>query len=70
VNLPSVGGTPHGGLGGEGAQSICAASLLRRVQALAARMPHLGVGPDLARLGIADLIGVYRFLKRESGSGE
>jgi hypothetical protein len=39
-------------------------ALLERAQALAARLPWLGVGPDLATLCLADLWGVYRFLQR------
>lgn len=38
--------------------------LLDRTQELAARLSHLGVGPDLATLSLADLWGVYRFLCR------
>lgn len=38
--------------------------LLERALALSARLPHLGVGPDLAALPLADLWGVYRFLCR------
>jgi len=36
--------------------------LMERALALAARFPHLGIGPDLAALPLADLWGVYRFL--------
>lgn len=39
-------------------------ALHERAQALAARFPWLGLGPDLAALGLADLWGVYRFLRR------
>ncbi|HRD95853.1 MAG TPA: hypothetical protein PLA97_05560 [Rubrivivax sp.] len=39
-------------------------ALLQRAQALAARLPGLGIGPDLAALPLADLWGVYRFLLR------
>lgn len=39
-------------------------ALLERVQALAARLSWLGVGPDLAALSLADLWGLYRFLQR------
>lgn len=38
--------------------------LLERTQALSARFPWLGVGPDLPALPLADLWGVYRFLAR------
>lgn len=39
-------------------------ALLERAQGLAARLPWLGVGPDLAALPLADLWAVYRFLQR------
>lgn len=39
------------------------ARLLVRAQALAARFPHLGVGPDLVGLSPGDLRGVCRFLR-------
>lgn len=39
-------------------------ALLERAQALAARCPWLGLGPDLPALPLADLWGVYRFLQR------
>lgn len=39
-------------------------ALLERAQALAARLPWLGMGPDLAALPLADLWGVHRFLAR------
>jgi len=39
-------------------------ALLERAQALAVRLPWLGAGPDLAALPLADLWGVYRFLRR------
>jgi len=38
--------------------------LLERVQTLAVRLSHLGLGPDLAALTLAELWGVYRFLQR------
>lgn len=38
--------------------------LLDRAQALAARLAHLGIGPDLAALSLADLWGVWRLLER------
>jgi hypothetical protein len=38
--------------------------LLQRTEALAARLAHLGIGPDLTALSLADLWGVYRFLQR------
>jgi len=38
--------------------------LLQRAQTLATRMSHLGIGPDLAGLALADLWGAYRFLQR------
>jgi len=38
--------------------------LLEHAQALAARLPWLGVGPDLAMLSMIDLWGAYRFLQR------
>jgi hypothetical protein len=39
-------------------------ALLERAIALAARLPWLGVGPDLAALPLVDLWGAYRFLQR------
>jgi hypothetical protein len=39
-------------------------ALLERVQTLTARTTWLGVGPDLAALTLAELWGVYRFLRR------
>jgi hypothetical protein len=39
-------------------------ALLIQVQQLAARLPWLGIGPDLAALTLAELWGVYRFLQR------
>lgn len=39
-------------------------ALLLRAQELAARLPWLGMGPDLATLSLADLWGAYRFLQR------
>jgi hypothetical protein len=39
-------------------------ALMHRVQSLAARLPWLGVGPDLAALPLADLWGVCRLLER------
>ena len=39
-------------------------ALLQRTQALAAQLAHLGIGPDLAALPLADLWGVYRFMLR------
>jgi hypothetical protein len=47
-------------------------ALIDRVQALAARMSHLGVHHDLACLTLADLWGLVRFLERlarSSGHG-
>jgi hypothetical protein len=38
--------------------------LLQRVQGLATRLSHLGIGHDLAALTLVDLWGVYRFLAR------
>jgi hypothetical protein len=38
--------------------------LLERAQGLAARLPWLGIGPDLCALPLADLWAVYRFLQR------
>lgn len=38
--------------------------LLERKQCLAARFPWLGLYPDLAALSLAELWGVYRFLRR------
>ena len=39
-------------------------ALIDRVQALAARLGHLGVHHDLAGLALADLWGLYRYLHR------
>lgn len=39
-------------------------TLLERTQALAARLPWLGLGPDLGAMPLADLWGLYRFLLR------
>jgi hypothetical protein len=39
-------------------------ALLIQAQLLAARLPWLGIGPDLAALSLAELWGVYRFLQR------
>jgi hypothetical protein len=39
-------------------------ALLERAQALALRLPWLGVGPDLASMAMVDLWGAYRFLQR------
>lgn len=39
-------------------------NLLERAQALAMPFPWLGMGPDLAALSVADLWGLYRFLRR------
>ena len=47
-------------------------ALLERAQALAARLPWLGIGPDLAALPLADLWGAYRLMLRlavEAGYG-
>jgi hypothetical protein len=38
--------------------------LLKRIEGLAVRLSHLGVTPDLAALPLADLWGLYRYLKR------
>lgn len=43
-------------------------ALLERAQALAARLPWLGVGPDLAALALVDLWAIYRFLQRMAGA--
>lgn len=40
------------------------ADWLERLQCLAARLPELGMGADLAALSAADLWGLYRFLSR------
>lgn len=40
------------------------AAWLERLQCLAARLPELGIGADLAALSAADLWGLYRFLSR------
>lgn len=40
--------------------------LLERVYSLAARLPGLGVGPDITSLTIVELWGVYLFLLRVS----
>ncbi len=39
-------------------------ALLQRAQALATRLPWLGVGPDLGTMPLPDLWSVYRFLAR------
>lgn len=39
-------------------------TLLERAQALAARHPCLGIGPNLAGMALVDLWGVYRLLQR------
>lgn len=39
-------------------------TLIERVLALATRLAHLGVGPDLAAMSVADLWGLYCFLQR------
>lgn len=44
------------------------AGWIDRLQVLAARLPALGVGTDLAALAAADLWGLYRFLLRVAGS--
>ena len=41
--------------------------LLRGAQALATRLPCLGMTPDLAALHLDDLRGAYRFLQRAAG---
>lgn len=41
--------------------------LLERARTLSFRLPHLGVGHDLASLCVADLWGVVRFLQRFAG---
>lgn len=46
--------------------------LLSQAQALALRLPHLGIAPDLASLPLVDLWGIYRLLMRlaaEAGHG-
>jgi hypothetical protein len=40
------------------------AAWLERLHCLAARLPELGIGADLAALSAADLWGLYRFLSR------
>lgn len=40
--------------------------LLHRTQCLAIQLSHLGIGPDLAALTLADLWGVYLWLSRIS----
>ena len=35
-----------------------------RLQSLVARFPQYGMGSDLAGLAVADLWGLYRFLRR------
>jgi hypothetical protein len=37
---------------------------LQRANELAARLPWLGIGPDLPGLALTDLWGLYRFLQR------
>jgi hypothetical protein len=44
-------------------------ALLERAQALAARLAHLGIGPDLAGLCMADLWGAYAYLRRIADGG-
>jgi hypothetical protein len=39
-------------------------ALIDRLQALAARLGHLGVQHDLASLALGDLWGLYRYLQR------
>ena len=43
--------------------------LLTRAQALAARLPHLGVGPDLCGLSLSELWGAHCFLARLAAQG-
>ena len=38
--------------------------LLERAQGLAARLSHLGMGPDLAAMSLADLWGACCYLQR------
>jgi hypothetical protein len=38
--------------------------LMERAQALAARLPHMGVGPDLATMTLAELWGLCCYLQR------
>tara|TARA_R110002049_G_scaffold189793_3_gene358422 strand:+ start:2399 stop:2581 length:183 start_codon:yes stop_codon:yes gene_type:complete len=45
--------------------------LLQQAQALAARLPDMGLNPDkLALLPLNDLLGVAAFLKRKSSERE
>ncbi len=57
-------------LGAPGRSPLRCTPLFKRAQALAWRMPQLGVGPDLAALDATDLDGVCRFMEREAGSKE
>ena len=41
-------------------------ALLLQAQQLAARLPWLGIGPDIAALSVAELWGVCRLLQRMS----
>lgn len=43
--------------------------LLERAQALAMRLSHLGIDGDLTALSIADLWGVYWYLRRMAEGG-
>jgi len=42
---------------------------LERLQCLAVRFPQCGMGADLAGLALADLWGVYRFLRISAHRG-
>ena len=44
-------------------------ALIERVLALSARLAHLGVWPDLAAIPVADLWGLYCFLRRAAQEG-
>lgn len=46
-----------------------AAGWMERLQWLAARLPKLGIGADLAALPAADLWGLYCFLSRIAEGG-
>lgn len=46
---------------------MSAAPWLERLECLAARLPELCLGTDLAALTVAELSGLYRFLSRIAG---
>lgn len=48
-------------------QGVAAPHWLSELQMLAARFAHVGFGPDLAALGLANLYGLYLWLLRHGG---